>query len=75
MTKFLTQRELEAALEEVVKDIENETHDVQAINIPPDVDEQTDEENIDDDNLNQQLLENVDIWTNKLTKKILMMTT
>lgn len=82
MKKFLTQKELEYALEQVVDELENERREfihlflhflyninliifleVDAVYIPPDVDELTDEEDIDDDlsNLNETAFENVDI--------------
>ncbi|KAG5897895.1 hypothetical protein JTB14_008063 [Gonioctena quinquepunctata] len=50
--KVLTQKELEAALEEAVDELERQGHEdvIDAVYKPPDVDTLTDEENIDDEN-------------------------
>ncbi|XP_072400360.1 uncharacterized protein [Diabrotica undecimpunctata] len=45
---ILTHRELESALEEIVNDLEIERGFVDAVYIPPNVDELTDEEDIDE---------------------------
>ncbi|KAK9693893.1 hypothetical protein QE152_g33901 [Popillia japonica] len=45
--KFLTQKEIEAALESVIDELEFKRHE-DAVCIPPEVDVLTDEENIDD---------------------------
>ncbi|KAK9702941.1 hypothetical protein QE152_g29632 [Popillia japonica] len=49
--KFLTQKEIEAALESVIDELEFERNEdaIDAVYIPPEVDVLTDEENIDDE--------------------------
>ncbi|XP_066261379.1 uncharacterized protein [Euwallacea similis] len=62
-SKYFTQKELEAALEEIVTDLQNndESQHIDAVYIPPDVDTLTDEENINDENNLQEFEEPTDI--------------
>ncbi|XP_066261335.1 uncharacterized protein [Euwallacea similis] len=68
-SKYFTQKELEAALEEIVTDLQNNDESqkiifselIDAVYIPPDVDTLTDEENINDENNLQEFEEPTDI--------------
>ncbi|KAK9685942.1 hypothetical protein QE152_g37563 [Popillia japonica] len=48
MPVYLTQRELEVALDEIVNELDNRNDNIDVVYIPPEVDELTDEEDIDD---------------------------
>ncbi|XP_050301648.1 piggyBac transposable element-derived protein 3-like [Anthonomus grandis grandis] len=61
MRKFLTQKELELALEEVVNELENEVEQVDAVYIPPEVNQLTDEEEFSEDPENIENSQNGDI--------------
>ncbi|XP_066258479.1 piggyBac transposable element-derived protein 3-like [Euwallacea similis] len=62
-SKYFTQKELEAALEEIVTDLQNndESQHIDAVYIPPDVDTLTDEEDINYENNLQEFEEPTDI--------------
>ncbi|KAF5289119.1 hypothetical protein FQA39_LY15221 [Lamprigera yunnana] len=61
MTKFLTQRWLELAIEEAVREMHNENEQIDAVYISPEVDHLIDEEDFSEDPENNKNSQNGDI--------------
>ncbi|VEN52385.1 unnamed protein product, partial [Callosobruchus maculatus] len=61
-SRYLTQKELEAAVEEIMREGDNDPDDeIDAVYIPPDVDTLTDEEDINEDMIVRESEEPTDI--------------